>query len=82
MTSLVVISVILLALIVAALFLIDRKARTIAESTPRLRACPICGKELAIGESILAERIGVKKEGRERILIKGCPYCLKRVTGE
>lgn len=73
-------TVTLIVLIAIAFFILDQKARGAAAAVPRLRACPICGKELAIGENILAERLGgVKKEGREKILIKGCSYCLKRM---
>lgn len=41
-----------------------------------LRACPLCGHSLKIGENILAERTGMVREGREKIVIKGCPHCL------
>jgi len=42
----------------------------------RPRLCPLCGKPLKIGENLVAERTGVVTGGREKILIKGCPYCL------
>lgn len=48
----------------------------VAAAAPLMRACPACGSELKPGENILAERTGVVKEGRERIIIKGCPHCL------
>jgi hypothetical protein len=73
-------AIVFVALIALAFYLLDQKARGTAAAVPRLRACPVCGKELALGENILAERTGVVKEGREKILIKGCPHCLKRIT--
>lgn len=48
----------------------------VASGAPLMRACPACGSELKAGENILAERTGVVKGGRERIIIKGCPHCL------
>ena len=72
-------TIVFVLLLAIAFYLLDRKARATAAAVPRLRVCPVCGKELAIGENILAERAGVVKEGREKILIKGCPYCLKRM---
>ncbi|MEK8023369.1 MAG: hypothetical protein AAB229_06110 [Candidatus Hydrogenedentota bacterium] len=73
----IVAAVFLTLLIVAALFIF--KSGPTKEPLVLMRACPICGHELKIGENILAERTGVKKEGRERIVIKGCVHCLKRV---
>jgi len=67
-----------LVVIAGFAFVIDSNAKKMAESRPRLRACPLCGKELQLGENILAERTGVMKEGRERIVIKGCPFCVKK----
>jgi hypothetical protein len=72
-------SVLLVILVVIVLYMFDKSARAQAEvNTPRLRACPVCGKELKIGENILAERTGVVRGGREKIVIKGCSYCLKK----
>lgn len=42
-----------------------------------VRRCPVCGSRLEAGENILAERLGKKEDGREKILIKGCPRCLR-----
>lgn len=64
--------------IVVAIILWNSSVKVAAKAPPLLRACPVCGTELAIGENILAERTGVQKEGRERIIIKGCPHCLKK----
>jgi hypothetical protein len=72
-------SVLIVILVVIVLYMIDKGARAEAEKNiPRLRACPVCGKELKIGENILAERTGVVRDGREKIVIKGCSYCLKK----
>lgn len=60
------------------LYFAESQAKRAADAMPRLRACPVCGKELKIGENILAERTGVVKDSRERIIIKGCPYCLNK----
>ncbi len=60
------------------LYAAEATAKKRVSEAPLMRACPACGSELKIGENILAERTGVVKGGRERILIKGCPHCLKR----
>lgn len=49
---------------------------------PLLRACPVCGTELKIGENIMAERTGMVREGREKIIIKGCYHCMKQQGGK
>lgn len=48
------------------------------DAAPLARRCPACGADLAPGETILAERLGAGtgRDGRERILIKGCTHCL------
>ncbi|RMH54652.1 MAG: hypothetical protein D6679_13190 [Candidatus Hydrogenedentota bacterium] len=66
--------VILLAVLLLLQFPPEKTSSTGREL--RMRACPVCGKELKEGENLLAERTGVVKDGRERIVIKGCPYCL------
>jgi len=72
------ISLLIVVSIVLGFILWMGSVRVAAKEPPLHRACPACGHELKIGENILAERTGVVKGGRERIFIKGCPYCLKK----
>lgn len=68
----------LLAALIIGILIMHKPAPSPSDVV-RMRACPVCGRELKIGENILAERTGVVKEGRERIIIKGCVHCLKKV---
>lgn len=67
-----------ITLLIIVIVLWKTSVNVAAKEAPMMRACPICGHELKIGENILAERTGVAREGRERIMIKGCGYCLKK----
>ncbi|MBL4889359.1 MAG: hypothetical protein JKX97_04985 [Candidatus Lindowbacteria bacterium] len=49
---------------------------------PLVRACPVCGSELKKGENIMAERTGMHRNNREKIIIRGCHRCLKAQGGE
>ena len=68
-----------LLMVAVTTVLIMHKPSQSAPETVHMRACPVCNKELKMGENILAERTGVTKEGRERIIIKGCVHCMKRI---
>lgn len=65
-----------ICIIFAVWFLAARKETGVAELLPRL--CPLCGATLSPGENLLAERAGRAENGREKIVIKGCPRCLRR----
>ena len=73
-------SLLLVVFIVIIVYMLDKAAVKQADANiPRLRACPMCGKELKIGENIVAERAGMARPGVEKIVIKGCGYCLGRM---
>lgn len=52
--------------------------RAAPPEAPLPRRCPVCGAGLEPGENLLAERFGpaTGRDGREKIVIKGCPRCL------
>ncbi|GEM_PF-6111097 len=44
---------------------------------PPARTCPVCGSDLAQGETLFADEIR-KNEKESELRIKGCPHCYKK----